>query len=148
MTVNRWFNYQCVVSRITARTGFYQNGGAYGFRDQLQDCLSVGGDMLKKQIIFCACHQYEEGDVMHWWHNLYEGGGGHYGIRTRCSDDCAWLLYGAEEYIRRSGDMSLLDIRLPFVSSPPLDSREIERYEFGRFTEEKYPLFVHLLRAA
>ncbi|MCI6971419.1 MAG: hypothetical protein MR916_02965 [Eubacterium sp.] len=148
MTVNRWFNYQCVVSRITARTGFYQNGGAYGFRDQLQDCLSVGGDMLKKQIIFCACHQYEEGDVMHWWHNLYEGGGGHYGIRTRCSDDCAWLLYGAEEYIRRSGDMSLLDIRLPFVSSPPLDSREIERYEFGRFTEEKYPLFFHLLRAA
>lgn len=147
-TVNDWFYYQCVVSRITARTGFYQNGGAYGFRDQLQDCLSVGGDMLKKQIIFCACHQYEEGDVMHWWHNLYEGGRGHYGIRTRCSDDCAWLLYGAEEYIRRSGNMSLLDVRLPFVSSPPLDARELERYEFGRFTEEKYTLFEHLLRAA
>lgn len=148
LTVNRWFNYQCIVSRITARTGFYQNGGAYGFRDQLQDCLSVGGDLLKKQILFCACHQYEEGDVMHWWHNLYEGGGGHYGIRTRCSDDCAWLLYAAEEYILRSDDKTILDMPLPFISSAPLDARELERYEFGRFTKKKYTLFEHLLRAA
>ncbi len=147
-TVNRWFLYQCEVSRITARTGFYQNGGAYGFRDQLQDSLSVGGDTLKRQIIFCACHQYEEGDVMHWWHNLREEERGHFGIRTRCSDDCAWLLYAVEEYIKRSGDREILDIGLPFVSSPPLDAREIERYELGRFTKEKYSLYEHLLRAA
>lgn len=147
-TVNRWFLYQCEVSRITARTGFYQNGGAYGFRDQLQDSLSVGGDTLKRQIIFCACHQYEEGDVMHWWHNLREEERGHFGIRTRCSDDCAWLLYAVEEYIKRSGDREILDIGLPFVSSPPLDAREIERYGLGRFTKEKYSLYEHLLRAA
>lgn len=148
ITVNRWFLYQCKVSRITARTGFYQNGGAYGFRDQLQDSLSVGGDALKRQLIFCACHQYEEGDVMHWWHNMREEERGHFGIRTRCSDDCAWLLYAAEEYIGRSGDSRILDIRLPFISSSPLDARELERYEFGRFTEEKYTLYEHLLRAA
>lgn len=148
LTVNRWFLYQCEVSRITARTGFYQNGGAYGFRDQLQDSLSVGGDTLKRQIIFCSCHQYEEGDVMHWWHNLREEERGHFGIRTRCSDDCAWLLYAAEEYIKRSGDREILDMKLPFVSSPQLDTRELERYEFGRFTEEKYTLYEHLLRAA
>lgn len=146
--VNKWLYYQSVVSRLVARSGYYQVGGAYGFRDQLQDTLSMRTEELKRQVTFCASHQYAEGDVMHWWHNLYSEKRGHRGIRTRCSDDCAWLVYAACEYIRRNGDVDFLDAKMPFIISSPLDATESERYEKAAFSDEKYPLYTHLLLAA
>lgn len=146
--VNKWTYYQSVISRLVGRCGYYQVGGAYGFRDQLQDTLSMRLGDLKRQVAFCASHQYAEGDVMHWWHNLYDEKRGHRGIRTRCSDDCAWLVYAACEYVLRSGDENFLDKPMPFVISHPLDATESERYEKADFSSEKYPLYSHLLLAA
>ena len=144
---NKYVLYQCVASRMTARCGFYQVGGAYGFRDQLQDALSLDLKTLRRQILFCTCHQFREGDVMHWWHNI-SGGGSHKGIRTRCSDDCAWLLFAILEYIDRSGDDGFADIRLPFVDAPPLHEYERERYERVSFTKDKHSVYAHMLLCA
>lgn len=146
--VNGMAYRQCVACRMIARAGFYQVGGAYGFRDQLQDSLSLSAAELKRQMIFCLCHQYEEGDVMHWWHNIYSEKRGHRGIRTRCSDDCAWLVYAFLEYIERTGDTAFAWEKYPFVSSPPLDENERERYEQARFTDEKFTVREHIRRAA
>ena len=90
-----------------ARTAFYQAGGAYGFRDQLQDSLALlhtFPDMTRRQIMLHASHQYQEGDVQHWWHEETERG-----IRTKFSDDLLWLPYTVSRYIEHSGDWSILD---------------------------------------
>ena len=100
--------YQTIVSRLYARSGYYQSGGAYGFRDQLQDTLGLkylDAEIMKNQIIKHSEHQFLEGDVEHWWHE--ETGRG---IRTRFSDDLLWLVYLTIEYIKFTGDKSILDI--------------------------------------
>lgn len=129
LSVNRLFPYQTYYSRFMARTGFYQVGGAYGFRDQLQDSLSFienAPELCRGQIILAAAHQYREGDVAHWWHSYM---GRESGLRSRYSDDLLWLPFALCEYVEKTGDEALLGAEAPYLSSPVLDSREHERYE-------------------
>ncbi|MBP3320921.1 MAG: hypothetical protein J6M12_01060 [Clostridia bacterium] len=136
--------------RLFARTGFYQPGGAYGFRDQLQDALSLvmhHSDLLLRQIYRCAAHQYYAGDVQHWWHPLsYRQAENDAGIRTHCSDDLLWLPFATAVYLDHTGNYEVLDKRIAYLSSPPLKEGE-ERYERPEKTERKESLYHHLLRA-
>ena len=145
VTVNRWTLYQTLVSRIYARSGFYQVSGAYGFRDQLQDALaliSVEPEEAKILILRAAAHQYEEGDVQHWWHTTEKAG-----IRTRCSDDFLWLPFVTAEYVEKTGDSDILRLSVPYIRSAPLCDEEHERYERTVKSDRREPLLSHLLRA-
>ena len=143
--LNGWLLYQAVSCRMWARTAFYQAGGAYGFRDQLQDSLSVlpiWPEIVKKQIIKHARHQFLQGDVLHWWH---EPAGK--GTRTRFSDDYLWLPYVTAEYIRATGDYEILKIEVPFLDDDVLKKYEDERYCRPRVTQETEPVFDHCIRS-
>jgi cyclic beta-1,2-glucan synthetase len=122
--------YQSLTSRIWARSGFYQCGGAFGFRDQLQDYLNLSilmPEELKRHIIRCCTHQFVEGDVQHWWHNIPTGKDkGHLGVRTRCSDDLLWLIPAAASYIEATGEDGILDIITAYIEAPPLQDNESE----------------------
>ena len=127
--LNGWAMYQVYACRLLGRSSVYQSGGAYGFRDQLQDACSLAvflPELLLRQILLAAEHQYEEGDVMHWWHPLPTGDRG---VRTRCSDDLLWLPYAACLYAEYSGDTAVWEKKLPFLHSPPLQPAEADRYE-------------------
>ncbi len=143
--LNGWLLYQTLACRMWARSAFYQVGGAYGFRDQLQDSLALlhsRPDLTRSQILLHAAHQYEEGDVQHWWHEETE-----HGIRTRFSDDLLWLPYAVSRYILHTGDDSLLDEVVPFLHSKPLPEDEHERYESTRISSQTGTVFEHCLRA-
>ncbi|MBO6231319.1 MAG: hypothetical protein J6O50_12240 [Ruminiclostridium sp.] len=117
---NVWLPWQVLGCRMRARTGFYQNGGAYGFRDQLQDSTAAAYFMpaeAKRMILRCCGSQFVAGDVLHWWH---ETGTGKRGIRTKCSDDMLWLPYAAAEYVRVTGDVSILDEPVPYINGDEL----------------------------
>ena len=135
--------YQIVSSRLNARAGFYQIGGAIGFRDQLQDCMSLFSkpDILKEQIEKCCVHQYEEGDVMHWWHEP------NYGLRTRISDDKLFLPLAVCEYLKISGDLKFLERELPYLRSNELLPTEKDRFENPPQTEYSESIFKHCLKA-
>jgi len=125
--LNGWLLYQTIACRMWARSGFYQAGGAFGFRDQLQDSMALlhsRPDLTRKQILFHAGHQYEEGDVQHWWHQETECG-----IRTLFTDDYLWLPYAVGRYVISTGDYTLLEEMAPFIASEPLREGEYERYE-------------------
>ena len=143
--INRWSLYQTMVSRIYARSGFYQVSGAYGFRDQLQDALAlipVEPEMAKILILRAAAHQYEQGDVQHWWHTTEKEG-----IRTRCSDDFLWLPFVTAEYVKQTGDFEILQISVPYIVSPILGEQENERYERTVTGDLRESLLSHLIRA-
>ncbi|MBQ8404764.1 MAG: hypothetical protein IJX55_10160 [Clostridia bacterium] len=147
LSVNTLFPYQTYYSRFLARSGFYQVGGAYGFRDQLQDSLSFIENapwLCREQILRCAAHQYREGDVTHWWHTY---AGKETGLRSRYSDDLLWLPFALCEYIGKTGDTALLAEKAPFLGSPELDAREKERYE-ELHTEGEGSVWEHALLAA
>lgn len=119
--LNGWTMYQTIVCRLYARSAYYQSGGAFGFRDQLQDSLSckyISEEILKNQIIKHSKHQFEEGDVEHWWHDETKRG-----IRTRFSDDLLWLVYSVCEYIEFTGDFSILDEETPYAVGNLLGGR-------------------------
>jgi len=144
LMLNNWLLYQTLACRMWARTAFYQAGGAYGFRDQLQDSLALLHSMphlTREQIILHASHQYEEGDVQHWWHEETERG-----IRTRFSDDLLWLPYAVSRYIEHTGDGGILDEKAPYLHSGPLQENEHERYEETRLSGNVGPIFEHCLR--
>lgn len=144
LMVNRWLPYQSFASRILARAGFQQASGGIGFRDQLQDMMAFllsEPHRVRAHILDCARHQFEEGDVLHWWHPP-EGRG----IRTRCSDDMLWLVYATHAYVRATGDTSILREDVPFLSAPPLAEDELDRYAAFDI-EQASTLFDHCLRA-
>lgn len=148
--INGWALYQTIACRILARSSMYQSGGAYGFRDQLQDaCAALLSDpkIAKEQILRAAAHQFVEGDVQHWWHPSYQIGIPEKGVRTRCSDDLLWLPYTVCEYIEKTADTDILDIKVPFITSEPLKADEYERYESVRSTEEVADIYTHCIRA-
>ncbi len=143
--MNGWLVYQTLASRILGKTGYYQSGGAYGFRDQLQDCLGIkyiDSKYLKEQILNCARHQFIEGDVLHWWHNETKKG-----IRTKFSDDLLWLVYGVIEYIEFENDISILDEEVEYLNGEILSSDEDERYDLYHKSNFKENIFCHCIRA-
>ena len=144
--MNDWLVYQTLSSRIKARTAFYQAGGAYGYRDQLQDAVNmllINPSITKKQILLHASHQFEEGDVLHWWHNGLEDKG----IRTKFSDDLLWLPYAVAEYIRFTGDKDFLFEEIPYLSDAPLEEGENERYMTPKESMLRENLYQHCVRA-
>lgn len=149
--LNGWALYQVEASRVFARTSLYQCGGAYGFRDQLQDvCALLYGDpqVARRQILRACVHQYEEGDVQHWWHGASRTNGlGDRGVRTTCSDDLLWLPYVVCEYLEKTGDSELLFHRLPYLSSPELAKGEEDRFETPRYSQDRETVLSHCIRA-
>jgi len=150
--LNGWALYQSISCRIMGRSAFYQSGGAYGFRDQLQDVLSVLQilpNMAREQILLHAAHQFVEGDVQHWWHNVGENppGKGDKGIRTKFSDDLLWLPYVTAEYIAVTGDFGILNEEVPFICGEILDEHTDEKYFVPDIANESASLYEHCIRA-
>ena len=143
--LNGWALYQTISSRLYGRTGFYQSGGAYGFRDQLQDTLCLkytNPNKVKEQIIKHSMHQFIEGDVEHWWHEETSRG-----IRTRFSDDLLWLPFVVEEYIEATGDSEILEIKTPYLQGEVLKEDEEERYDLYKSSEIQGSIYDHSIRA-
>lgn len=143
--LNGWFLYQTISCRLWARSALYQSGGAYGFRDQLQDSLSlkyISKDMMRNQIIKHCKHQFIEGDVEHWWHEET-----HKGIRTRFSDDLLWLPYTVLEYVVGTDDYEILNEKVPYVIGESLLDGEDERYETHLEAEKTDTVYTHCVKA-
>ena len=147
---NTWLPAQIINSRILGRTGFFQNGGAYGFRDQLQDVSSLvltNPMLVRTHIIRCCAHQFEQGDVLHWWHTMPASVGGTKGVRTRYSDDLLWLPLVASEYAQKTGDFAIFDIEVPYVGGEELSENEHEKYFELKKSNQKGTIYEHCYRA-
>lgn len=148
--LNSFLYSQIKQSRFFARTGFYQCSGAYGFRDQLQDCLAFidyEPKLAYVHIIRCAAVQFEQGDVMHWWHVTVNQKQIRSGIRTRCSDDMLWLPYACIVYYQKTGDRSIFDVQVPYLVGEPLAENESERYFTPEKTNYKESILMHCIKA-
>ena len=142
--VNRWLLYQTVSCRMWAKAGFYQAGGATGFRDQLQDSMALAWAapaILRAQIVTCASRQFPEGDVQHWWHA--PGGAG---VRTHFSDDLAWLPFACVHYLKASGDLTLLDEAVPFLEGPQIPEGAEDAYYTPGVSAELASVYEHAAR--
>ncbi|MEO7311733.1 MAG: cyclic beta 1-2 glucan synthetase, partial [Chitinophagaceae bacterium] len=141
MLANGWLTYQTIACRIWARSGFYQSGGAFGFRDQLQDTLSlmhVRPQMVRDQILLCASRQFKEGDVQHWWHPPMGRG-----VRTTCSDDYLWLPFVTARYIIATGEQSILNESVHFIEGRLLNLGEESFYDLPVQSNEMVSLYDH-----
>ncbi|MFV0240473.1 MAG: GH36-type glycosyl hydrolase domain-containing protein [Lacrimispora sphenoides] len=143
--VNGWLLYQTVSCRIQARAGFYQCGGAYGYRDQLQDTLSLlfaDSSILRRQILIACSRQFEEGDVQHWWHPPMG-----IGVRTRITDDLLWLPYCTAAYIRSTGDTTILKEQVPYIKGPLLKEGEHDMMFTPEISQSFESVYEHCKKA-
>ena len=146
--MNGWAAYQAIACRLMGRTSMYQSGGAFGFRDQLQDAVNmllIDPVRARTQILRCCSRQFREGDVLHWWH---EGPDGRpHGVRTRCSDDLLWLPWALCEYVEKTGDGAFCAETAPFLESPPLREGEADRYFTPEPAAEPGTVLAHARRS-
>jgi cyclic beta-1,2-glucan synthetase len=145
LMVNGWLTYQNLSSRMWGRTAYYQAGGAFGFRDQLQDSMAllyVDPALTRKQILLHASKQFEEGDVLHWWHPPTGRG-----IRSKITDDRLWLPYVTENYVRVTGDRDILTEEINYITSRALEDHEHEVYLTPQVTGKTGSLYDHCCRA-
>lgn len=143
--VNRWLLYQVVSCRLWAKAGFYQAGGATGFRDQLQDTMALAWaapNMLREQIVLCASRQFLQGDVQHWWHSPTGAG-----VRTHFSDDLLWLPYVCVHYLRATGDVALLAQHVPFIDGAEIAVGAEDAYYVPGIAAEDASVYEHAARA-
>ena len=143
--LNGWLMYQTICSRLFGRTGYYQSGGAFGFRDQLQDVMSVkyvAPEITRKQILNASKHQFIEGDVEHWWHEETQRG-----IRTKISDDLLWLPFVTSDYIEFTSDYGILDEVTTYKAGVNLSENETDKYDLYKDSNQKGTIYEHCIKA-
>ena len=142
---NGWLMYQVIAARFWGRSGYYQSGGAFGFRDQLQDSMAMihaSPYSARQHLLLCAAHQFVEGDVQHWWHPPSDRG-----VRTHCSDDYLWLPLALSRYVHTTHDTGVMDERIGFIEGRPVRPDEESYYDLPLRSQQSATLYEHCVQA-